>query len=319
MSEYGTELLEKIRKDFVRYCNNDTKFRKLLVAVEQDTADYVTASKFSVRLGELLSRSLQENINQDNLSGNFISKELAQEILEPLLINNYAVTAEVCKNIQTNLNKASGIGLTPQVAKLDTNRLQGLIDKVASYDTLEQGNWVLGEPITNYTQAVVDYSIAENMKVQSKAGMEPVIHREYEARACKWCVKQAGTYKYAEVRETGNKVYQRHENCRCIISYVNGRHRTDVNTKAEWEVEDDYRRREIIEERQQELATKAEQVAEKRKAYNAKVEQVVLELGYSPKSARAWLNFNNKKIEDLGLDYMLDLTRLQNTRALTNR
>lgn len=250
MSTYGKELLGKVVKDFATSYAKDKKIKSITKKLANNSTSYEDANLYSIRVGELLSKALQGNINANTLSGNFISKELAQEILEPTLANNYNLISQAVLTVQTNQNKASQIGLQPQVAELNTDRIQGLVDKVASYDTLEQGNWVLGEPIVNYSQAIVDDSEAKNMEVYSKAGLEAKIVRVAEHGACRWCRSLAGTYDYAGVRATGSDVYRRHENCRCLVTYENGKHRQDVWSKSKWEVEEDAQRAQELEKLQ---------------------------------------------------------------------
>lgn len=242
MSEYGKELLEKVLKDFNSSYSKDRKIKSLIKKIKNNSTSYEDANLYSIRVGELLSKALKKHINNNTLSGNFISRELAKEILEPTLTNNYNLVAQAVYTVQENQNKASKIGLQPQIADLNTNRIDGLVNKVASYDTLEQGNWVLGEPIVNYSQAVVDDSIRKNLETYSKVGMKATITREAESGACRWCRALAGTYEYARVKATGSDVYRRHENCRCTVTYANGNKRQDVWSKTEWEVEEDKER-----------------------------------------------------------------------------
>ena len=49
---------------------------------------------------------------------------------------------------------------------------------------------------------------------------------------CKWCDNLAGRYEYGEEPE---KIYRRHDNCGCVVTYENGRKRQDVWSKKSWE------------------------------------------------------------------------------------
>ena len=69
-------------------------------------------------------------------------------------------------------------------------------------------------------QKMVDQAIKDNADVQSGAGLHPKIVRTAEAHCCKWCDDLAGTYDYDDVRATGDPVWARHDNCRCLIEYV---------------------------------------------------------------------------------------------------
>lgn len=313
MSELSNELIRAIQRDFSRMYNADTKIKRLNKLLLQGTTDYENANLYSIRVGELLSKAFNNHINLDTLSGDFISRELANDVLRPFLNGAHDLIAKYTNAVQQAQNAAIGIGLKPQIADVNLSRIQGLIDKVSSYDSLDKATWVLKEPITNYCQSVVDDTEAKNMETYTKVGLQPKIKRIAEAGACKWCRGLEGTYDYESVEP---KVYQRHESCRCLIIYENGKKRQDVHTKARWQVQEDYRRKEIIKERQEELKRQQIQKEEKRKQRNKLVEQVSTTLGYSPRGASAWLNANNKNIERLGLDYMIDITKQDQLRKL---
>lgn len=265
MSEYGKELLSRVQKEFANLYAKDKKIKAITKKLANNSQSYEDANLYSIRVGELLSKSLLDNINENTLSGNFISRELADEILRPTLTNNYEMIKQAVLTVQTNQNKASNIGLQPQVADLNTSRIDGLINKVSSYDTLDKGKWVLGEPVVNYSQAVVDDSEAKNMETYSKAGMDAKIVREAEPGACRWCKALAGTYDYARVKATGSDVYRRHESCRCLVTYQNGKKRQDVWNKAKWEVEEDKERKKYLKNKEKSVENKNNEILNDRK------------------------------------------------------
>lgn len=88
--------------------------------------------------------------------------------------------------------------------------------------------------------------------------MEPKIVRKAESGACKWCRALEGTYLYKDVKSTGSDVYRRHEFCRCIVTYENGKKRQDVWSKTEWQVEEE----KAVKERIKKIVTK-DQIEEK--------------------------------------------------------
>ena len=280
-SEYGLEILNKVQKEFARLFANDKQIKKLTKEIATSTS-YENANLYAIRTGELLSKALTKYVNDDELS--YISKELAEDILRPTLTTSYEIVANAAKQVQLNQNIASKIGLQPQVAEIDNSRIDGLISKISSYDTMSEGNWVLKEPVINYNQAVVDYTAKKNMNTLTKVGMEPTITRKAENGACRWCRSLEGTYKYIEFKDTGNNVYRRHERCRCLVTYENGKKRQNVWDKTEWEVEEKKERKaaieKAIEEKEKELQKEQEYspiekaVLENAKAYNIQYNQV---------------------------------------------
>ena len=256
-SEYGLELLDKVQRDFAKYYANDSKIKKLTKKIADNGQSYEDANEYAIRVGELASKALTNHVNSNDL--NYISRELAEDVLKPTLTTDYELISNAIGVIQGNMNKASKIGLQPQIADLDTNRIDGLINKIASYETLDQGEYLLKEPIVNYSQAVVDDSIRKNAKVQAKAGLTPKIRRVAESGACRWCRALEGVY---EPQDAPDNIYRRHEFCRCTVTYENGKERQDVWSKTKWEVEEEQAQIEklekAIEEKEKELQKEQE-------------------------------------------------------------
>lgn len=254
MSELGTALLTDIQDSFMGKITNDRKLKQIANKI-RDGTDYDIANDYSIRIGELLSESVLENTG--TLA--YMSEDLAREVLTPVLTANHNMVAEATNAIQTNMNEAEGIRLGVQTPELDTNRIEGLVNKVASYETYEQAKWVMGEPVVNYSQSVVDQAIRDNARVTNRAGGKAYIIRETEAPAvktgvkrvrspkgkvysypykyrepCPWCESLAGKYDYDELGMVSD-VYRRHEACRCKLTFVRGNTRQNVwNQKEVW-------------------------------------------------------------------------------------
>ena len=81
--------------------------------------------------------------------------------------------------------------------------------------------------------SVVDDFVRENADFQYEVGKSPVIIREGGSTCCKWCADLTGVYEYSRVRNTGNDVFRRHDNCRCTIEFDpgHGGARQNVHTK----------------------------------------------------------------------------------------
>jgi hypothetical protein len=72
----------------------------------------------------------------------------------------------------------------------------------------------------NFSQSIVDDAVRKNADFQWKSGLEPKMVQMAEYKCCEWCSKLEGTYRYEDVKDTGNDVFRRHENCRCKVTYV---------------------------------------------------------------------------------------------------
>ena len=242
-SEYGLALLDKVQRDFAKYYANDSKIKKLTKKIANNSQNYEDINEYAIRVGKLASKALTNHVNSKDL--NYISRDLAEDVIKPILTTDYELISNAVWVIQDNMNKASNISLQPQIADLDTNRIDGLINKISSYETLDQGEYLLKEPVVNYSQAVVDDSIRKNAKVQAKAGLTPKIRRVAESGACKWCRALEGVY---EPQDAPDNIYKRHEFCRCQVTYENGKERQDVWSKTKWEAEEEKEQKARIQE-----------------------------------------------------------------------
>lgn len=91
---------------------------------------------------------------------------------------------------------------------------------------------MLKEPITNFTQAVVDDTVKTNAEFHSNLGLSPKIVRKEHGSCCDWCKKLVGSYNYNDISNTGNDVFRRHRHCRCTVEYVpDKKSRQNVHTK----------------------------------------------------------------------------------------
>ena len=119
-------------------------------------------------------------------------------------------------DVQKNLNDKAKIGLKVQVPKLNQDRIAGIVNRFSSEENFEDVSWLLGEPIVNFTQSIIDDSIRKNAEFHAKTGMTPTISRHSTGRCCKWCDSLVGNYIYGE---EPNNFYRRHQHCNCVIDY----------------------------------------------------------------------------------------------------
>ena len=90
----------------------------------------------------------------------------------------------------------------------------------------------LGEPAKNLMHAMYDDYVEANVSFRSRSGMKTFIIRRQLGKCCEWCAGLAGIY---ESDKAPNGVYQRHDNCKCMVTFRNeaGKYQ-DVWTKQEY-------------------------------------------------------------------------------------
>lgn len=244
MEDITPGLLQKIQKDFQSEFDKSKTISELYKKVRDGTVTYSEANKFSIKVGEILSGAFKNNISSDILPNGRMYYNIAKGILEPTLTRNHELITDVTSRIQTALNKSANIGIKAITPEINQSRIDGLIDKVSDAEVYDDVAWVLDEPIVNFSQSIVDDTVKANAEFQHKSGLSPQIVRTSSGKCCEWCSRLVGTYEYGDVRDTGNDVFRRHSNCRCEVTFHNGKKRQDVWSKQKWIADD-----EILEER----------------------------------------------------------------------
>lgn len=251
MDDIVPSLLESIQNEFKDRWKKNQTVAKTWKKIKNKTATYEDANDFAVAVGEMLEQSYKRFISADTLPEGRMWYNIATRILEPTLHNNYELISQVCEEAQATVNEQSGIGLKAIKPTYNTERVNGFIDKISNAEDFEDVAWLLGEPIVNYSQSVVDDSIRQNADFQAASGLTPKIRRilaPSEKRTtmsghkkvtyyvpCPWCAALAGEYNYPNVPRD---VFRRHENCRCTLEYVVGNKKQNPwYTKTKWEEE----------------------------------------------------------------------------------
>lgn len=210
---------EDIKQEFMDAVNNDKKCQELYAKIKKGDASYKTGSQLAARIGENLGKVLKKYAPKTN-----IDEWDLDDLLPKSLGLDHSMVATACKQIQQKMNKDAGLGIKPKEPKFDWDRVQGMItelrDHPDTFGNIEKSFW---DQLVNFSQNVVDESIRDNAQLMARAGIRTMVIRQPDFKACEWCRDVAGTYDYAEVKNQGNDVWRRHENCRCTIDYVTER------------------------------------------------------------------------------------------------
>lgn len=210
---------EDIKKEFIDTVNNDKTCQRLYKAIKDGNASYKTTSQLAARIGEDLGKVLKRYAPTTS-----IDEWDLDDLLPKSLGLDHSMVTTACKQVQEQMNKDAGYNLKFQEPKFDWDRVQGMItelrDHAETFSDIEKSFW---DQLANFSQSIVDDSIRENANLMFRSGIRTLVVRQMDGGACKWCEALAGTYDYNEVRDTGNDVWRRHENCRCTIDFVTER------------------------------------------------------------------------------------------------
>ena len=209
-------LLKKIKSEFEGARLDSEVLKDLLSKLQHSKASYLDANQYAIEIGDILSKALGASLTNETLPDGKMYYNIAQRVLTDVLGRNHELVSDYTEQVQKNLNSEAKIGLTAQVPELNRDRIAGIVNRFSSEDNFEDVSWLLGEPIVNFTQSIVDDTIRKNAEFHAEVGLSPKIVRTTVGNCCKWCQKLAGSYVYPNVP---HDVYRRHQNCRCIVNY----------------------------------------------------------------------------------------------------
>jgi hypothetical protein len=120
-------------------------------------------------------------------------------------------------------NADASIGMRFIAPTFDSDRAYGIVTELRDNPGFRNIEATFYDQLANFSQNVVDEAIRANASTMNRAGIGSRIVRVAEFKACDWCRSVAGNYDYRDVRDTGNDVWRRHENCRCTIDFITER------------------------------------------------------------------------------------------------
>lgn len=245
--QFEQDLLEKILEDVKKRIENNKVIQELLKKIEKGSLSYQDADRYAVEVGKELGNAFYKYVSDDILPEGKLLESIAEVIIpEPLRycsdnVANYALEA------QAIVNKNAGLGIKPIKPDYNYNKEAGLIKYITSGAAYSQREKSFIQDLSNNIQSVVTDTLKVNMEFQYRSGREPIVKRFATGKCCAWCAERVGVYKYSDVNGTGNKVWQRHRDCRCTIIWEgNGRRDVVYNgrrAESEREKEDRIARR----------------------------------------------------------------------------
>ena len=303
--ELSEKILETLKKEFQKKYDSDTLLKELKKQIEKGNGDYELAHAYSKRTGEILSEIFNTKINGDILPDSRMYFQMANDTIKPMLEQNHNIINEICEDIQTNLNSEAGIKIKPATVMIDENRINGIMTMIWQSEKFNEIKPQLSSATTNYTQSVVDKNIKANADLHYKSGFTPKIERISKGKCCKWCENLSGVYNYEDVKDKGNNVFRRHENCNCLVIYkpVSGK-KQNVHTKQFIRNEDEIKKRKnynidiphsnsIIKANRSSIPINIQLLASKEKQFGKKVGKHAIDFGLDPSKAEDREKFQN--------------------------
>ena len=268
MEDVAPKLYAQIRKLFDKAVDADPQLRRVENRIRDGTATQKDVLLYSQRLGKHASDACKTVLVPENLPDGRLYYNIGERTVKRLIQENEAEIMSRASKQNAAMNKAAGVGLKATKPKRD--RAESLVSAMCNDDAdAEVVARLLGEPMITVHATVVDDFIQANAEVAYKAGLEPMIIREYDGvgvhdgkDACQWCLSRAGRWSYGEAYDNG--VFERHTGCGCTTTYVYGDTSQDVWSKAQWETGNDEARKEAIKNKQDELLRNTKRKSEAR-------------------------------------------------------
>ncbi len=208
MTDYG-----KVSRVYNDRFYTDPLIRSLYQRVADGKATYAEVQTFAQRASAICSDVLLRYAPEASV------EEWARQLVTPGLIQMHELIDDVAQQVQTHLNRAAGLGIRAQSVPVDSERIDGIASALKKTEDAAQTESLLRRTSENYARHVGDEAVRRNAAFQSKAGLTPTIRRTTAAKCCAWCAEVAGTYDYSDV-STGDVVWRRHLDCRCVITYI---------------------------------------------------------------------------------------------------
>lgn len=229
MEDIAPALLEQLQSLFAQNLGDRPRAAELLEKIKTGGAGYADAGDYAEEVGRALADAFA-TLTGEALPDGRMYWNIADRVIRPLLESDHNLVTDAAVQVQRSLNTAAGLGLNPQAAPLNTDRVDGLLNRLAAAPQFSDVAWLLQEPVVTFSRSAVDETLKANVDFQGKAGLRPKVVRRAEATACKWCRALVGSYEYPDVPDN---VYRKHRDCHCVVEYDPGTgRRQDVHKKT---------------------------------------------------------------------------------------
>lgn len=220
------ENLEKrVREEFSELFEKDKRIESVYRRIRQGVATYEDAHKFSLAVGDILRTTLSDMV--DGLPEGVDLEEIAEQIVDRMLTQNFRLSSIVCETVQDELNSMAGVGINAIAPEINSGRIGTIKQNFVKADGPEAMKVALGEDVKTFTLSVVDDWVKSNADFQKQAGLEPIIARKWSGRYSNhdtkhtdWCKDLEGVWDYGE---QPSRVFARHQGCTCTVLYYPNR------------------------------------------------------------------------------------------------
>lgn len=215
-TQLGTELVGEIQETFETLIGRSKTAQRYLERFEKGTGTMLDANRYAYEVGQNLTKAFLANLTEEVLPDGRIYYTLAREIVPPMLEEEFGLVTDATQQVITRMNRSAGVNLNAVRPEINRSRIDGIVAGIGDSETLEDAYKYLRAPVQNFAVHTVDDTVRHNLDFQHESGMRPRIIRSTNGPCCPWCDGLAGEYDYPAKNP---EVWQRHENCNCVIDY----------------------------------------------------------------------------------------------------
>ena len=219
------EFYQKLLAELEKAADADKQLSALLEKIQSGEASFADSAAYWQKFSALIGSVLSQNAAAPG-SG------LNEEVSYLMLKNGHMRAFEIMSMVQKALDEKQNLHIEPQKPKFPDERARhaahSLEDTTVSEEVIRRR---AENAIANIANTFHDDYVQENAKFRNNAGLKTYITRTTTGKCCAWCTQIAGRYEYG--RHPAD-VFRRHDHCDCIVTYENGRQRTNVWTKKSW-------------------------------------------------------------------------------------
>jgi len=219
MEDISPEIRELIEERIRYYKQRNRAENRIRINAQDGKATFLDANAYAGYVGEDVAAALLD-LPGDRLPNGMMYYNIGDKAVRPILEETAGNILDVADQVFVSVDAAAGIGIMP-IRPDQSEKIQGIIDLAASKPWDEVKNEI-GAVVPTFSRKVVDDSIQTNAEFHYSAGLSPKIIRTADRGACEWCREVAGRYEYEDVKDTGNDVFRRHDNCGCTVVYEPG-------------------------------------------------------------------------------------------------
>ena len=138
------DLKKRIENTYKGLIENDESLKRLTEKIHE-AGTWEDAQEYAGKIGQHRSASFLENISVEELPNGQMYYNIANRIIRPELINDFELISAACMEVQEQANQAANIGIRAQKPDLNTDRIDGIVNRISS-EPFEKVKFLLGLP-----------------------------------------------------------------------------------------------------------------------------------------------------------------------------